>query len=121
MNLGSFVVDLVGYLVPLRTLFGPLLHLLPTSLGICVVLGFVLPRSFIPPVYFGRVLPVLSHAHLDCVWEDGEVEQCLLDWRWVWDNSVPLFPDILAGLLVSFTRPQHLAFVPVCSWLLPEV
>ena len=52
--------------------------LLPTSLGICVVLGFVLPHPFIPSVYFAWGLPVLFHASLDRVGEDGRVEHRLL-------------------------------------------
>ena len=95
--------------------------LLPTSFGIPVVLGFVLPHLFIPLVYFALVLPLLFHASLDRIGEDDKVEQHLLVWRWVRNNSVPLFPDILAGLLVGFTRLQPLAFVPVCSQLLPEI
>ena len=95
--------------------------LLPTSFGIPVVLGFVLPHLFIPLLYFALVLPLLFHASLDRIGEDDKVEQNLLVWRWVRNNSVPLFPDILAGLLVGFTRPQPLAFVPICSQLLPEV
>ena len=49
------------------------------------------------------------------------VEPRWLVWGWVRDNSVPLFPDILAGLLVGFTWLQPLAFVPVYFQLLPEV
>ena len=64
---------------------------------------------------------MLFHASLDRVGEVGRVEQRLLVWRWVRDSSVPLFPDILAGLLVGFIRLQPLAFVSVCSQLLPEI
>ena len=121
VNLGPLVVDVVVELVPLRNPFSPLLHLLPTSLGKYIVLGFVLPRLFIPPVYLAWVLPVLPHARLDRVWDDGEVEQSLPAGRWVHNDPVLLIPEILAGLLVGFTQPQHLAFIHVCSLLLHEV
>ena len=94
--------------------------LLPTSLGICVVLGFVLPHSFIPLVYFARGHQCFFMCLLTVLggWQRGAASAGL---EWVHDNSVPLFPDILAGLLVGFTLLQPLAFVPVFSQLLPEI
>ena len=73
-------------------------------------LWFILHGAF--RCFFMRLLTVLGG------WQRGAASAGL---EWVHDNSVPLFPDILAGLLVGFTLLQPLAFVPVFSQLLPEI
>ena len=101
--------------------------LLLTSLGMCLLLGFVLPHPFIPLVYFARVLPVLFMSSRVCWFGVGCATTLsspfLTSWRGCLSSSpgsslLPLFPFALSSSLRSELLSAVALLWWVCSWIL---